>query len=124
MDLYYFACIFLKGYLTDEVGCACEDVEPPHNNNGSWAAVVKYNNHGDCGIDHKVTYLLHHKSVLSPNIILLSYKIFVICYFYTQIHSVMEAGYLMVLLVSSQECNFDGKECIVWCGQLILFVMA
>lgn len=54
MDLYHFACIFLKGYLTDDAGCACEDVEPPHNNSRSWAAVVKYSSNGDCSIGRKV----------------------------------------------------------------------
>jgi len=29
-----------------------------------------------------------------------------------QAHYAQEAGYLMILLVGSGDCNFDGKECI------------
>ena len=71
--LYHFACTSLKGYLTDEPGCACEGVEPPHNVSKGWAAVVKYGSreHGDCNIDRKV-----HLSLIQSLIVLLD---FVMC---------------------------------------------
>ena len=49
--------IYLKGYITNDPGCACHDVETPHNVSRGWAAVVKYDEFsgGDCSRNEKVS---------------------------------------------------------------------
>lgn len=69
----------IGGYITDEPGCACDKVEPP---NGSWAAVVKYGNDDIYEQD---------------------------CSINQKVHSVMEVGYRLVLLVSASDC-IDGNN--------------
>ena len=53
-------CLYsFQGYLTTDAGCACEDVEPPHNRSRDWAAVVKYSDGDDCSLKQKVCSLLN-----------------------------------------------------------------